>query len=93
MARLLAAAFGIALLVSIAATVFGTAVAVATVYGVFWIGRRLWSFQRARADARAHRRAELLARAEIQHRWYLAGDPRGTYGRYPPAPVVVRRIA
>jgi hypothetical protein len=23
-----------------------------------------------------------LARAEIQHRWHLVGDPRGTYGRY-----------
>lgn len=32
----------------------------------------------------AHQRAQIAGRAELQHRWYIAGDPRGTYGRYPP---------
>lgn len=39
---------------------------------------------------RRHRRAAelrdagLRARAELEHRLALAGDPRGIYGRYPP---------
>jgi hypothetical protein len=47
-------------------------------------GRRLLRAHRARMDQRAHDHAELLARGEIQRRWYLAGDMRGTYGRYIP---------
>lgn len=32
-----------------------------------------------------HERAEALAaRAELQHRQYLQGDPQGIYGQYPP---------
>jgi hypothetical protein len=60
-------------------------VVAAAVYGVFWLGWQLWREYRAWTAARVHNRAELLARDEIQHRWYLAGDPRGTYGRYTPA--------
>ncbi|MGA9678388.1 MAG: hypothetical protein WBR28_25050 [Mycobacterium sp.] len=38
------------------------------------------------ADARARReRAELVARADQQHAWCLAGDDRGVYGEWPPA--------
>jgi hypothetical protein len=33
----------------------------------------------------ARRRAELIARADQQHRWAMAGDERGVYGLYPPA--------
>jgi hypothetical protein len=29
--------------------------------------------------------AALVARADQQHAWALAGDERGTYGRYTPA--------
>jgi hypothetical protein len=37
-------------------------------------------------DARnAKARADLIRRCEQQHDWTLAGDPRGTYGDYPPA--------
>ena len=32
----------------------------------------------------AVRDAGLRARAEYEHRLSLAGDPRGTFGRYPP---------
>jgi membrane protein implicated in regulation of membrane protease activity len=74
MARLIAAAVGVMLLAYVAAVVF-SALAVG-----------LAAYVAAR-DARRHERAELLARAEIQHRWSLAGDPRGTYGRYPPASI------
>jgi hypothetical protein len=48
-------------------------------------GRRVLRRHRNQAAITAHRRAEIIARAEIQHRWFLAGDPRGTYGRYTPA--------
>jgi hypothetical protein len=33
----------------------------------------------------ARRRAELIARADQQHRWAMEGDERGFYGLYPPA--------
>lgn len=56
----------------------------ATVYGLYRLGRRAWRWHRGQVALAAHQRAELLARAEIQHRWYLASD-RGPYGRYQPA--------
>jgi flagellar motor component MotA len=31
------------------------------------------------------RRAQLTARADYEHRLWMGGDPRGFYGRYPPA--------
>jgi len=34
--------------------------------------------------ARAIRRAGLRARADLEHRLAMTGDPRGTYGRFPP---------
>jgi hypothetical protein len=85
MARLLAGAAGLALLVSLAAAVLGLVVVAAAVGGSLYLDWWLWREHRARVDDRSHRRAELLARAELQHRWFMAGDPRGIYGRYPPA--------
>ncbi|MDZ4264457.1 MAG: DUF2510 domain-containing protein [Mycobacterium sp.] len=43
----------------------------------------LVGFSRHRRAA-AVRDAGLAARAEYEHRLSLAGDPRGTFGRYPP---------
>lgn len=43
----------------------------------------LMGFSRHRRAA-AVRDAGLAARAEYEHRLSLAGDPRGTFGRYPP---------
>ena len=34
-------------------------------------------------DAREEMRAALVARADQQHAWVLAGDDRGIYGNYP----------
>lgn len=65
--------------------VFWWIVAAAALYGIYRGGSRSLRWYRHRAALAAHRRAELLARAEIQHRWYMAGDPRGIYGRYTPA--------
>jgi hypothetical protein len=39
-----------------------------------------------RATDQAHTRRKAIShRADTQHRMYLAGDPRGVYGDYPPA--------
>ena len=45
-----------------------------------------WSCKQSdAADERARREgAALIARADQQHAWVLAGDDRGTYGDYPP---------
>jgi type II secretory pathway pseudopilin PulG len=82
----------IAAVLVVAVLAISASVAAAAVYGLLIGGRRLLRWQRAQAAAAAHQRAELLARAEIQHRWYLASDPRGTYGRYTPT-VSLRRMA
>lgn len=39
---------------------------------------------RRRRRARTIRHAGLLARADLEHRYAMNGDPRGIYGRYPP---------
>ncbi|OIN80848.1 hypothetical protein [Mycobacterium malmoense] len=42
--------------------------------------------ERAAARAAAAARFEgLRVRADEQHEWSLLGDPRGTFGEYPPA--------
>ncbi|MBX7432344.1 DUF2510 domain-containing protein [Mycobacterium sp. Y57] len=43
----------------------------------------LWALSRRRRAATV-RDAGIRARADYEHRLSLAGDPRGTYGRYPP---------
>jgi UDP-N-acetylmuramyl pentapeptide phosphotransferase/UDP-N-acetylglucosamine-1-phosphate transferase len=44
----------------------------------------LWVYDRGRQAIYDYRR-ELLARAEYEHWLWMRGDPRGFYGRYPPA--------
>ena len=45
-----------------------------------------WSCKHSDAADERERRehAALVARADQQHAWVLAGDDRGTYGDYPP---------
>ena len=50
------------------------------VVALSWLGIHV----RRRRRANALRDAGLRARAEYEHRLNLGGDPRGTYGRYPP---------
>jgi hypothetical protein len=87
MARLIAAAVSVILLAYVAAVVFSVIAVGLAAYGLFRLVRYVWCAYRVASSERRRRRAELVARAEIQHRWYLAGDPRGIYGRYPPAAV------
>ncbi len=54
-------------------------------------GRWLWRvFLAAEAEIAACEveRQAMMARADQQHTWALADDPRGTYGDYPPSPLV-----
>ena len=85
MERLVAAAVAVVLFAYAAALLLSIVAIGTAAYALFYGGRALWRAYLAAHEERQRRRAELLARAEIQHRWYLAGDPRGTYGRYPPA--------
>lgn len=43
-----------------------------------------FSAVRGQRRARAIERAGLRARADLEHRLVLAGDPRGVHGRFPP---------
>lgn len=91
MRNLLGLVVGGVLVGVVAIGILGLAV-VAALYGAYYGVRALWRMYQAnkarRADAYArvmHQHAQIAARAELQHRWYLDGDPRGTYGRYFPA--------
>jgi hypothetical protein len=44
-----------------------------------------WAAHQASVAAEDERLAEVAARADQQHAWVLAGDPRGAYGDHPPA--------
>ena len=46
----------------------------------FYIARAIWRSQRARQDALARSRAELVARADQHLNWVMQGDDRGIYG-------------
>ena len=39
-----------------------------------------WAGRQATVAAEQRRHAAIAARADQQHQWVLAGDPRGTYG-------------
>jgi len=54
-----------------------------TLAGVTVAAAGLTGFRRHRRT-RVIRAAGLSARAELEHRLALTGDPRGTFGRYPP---------
>jgi uncharacterized SAM-binding protein YcdF (DUF218 family) len=58
----------------------GAAVVIALLYWVTGQSMR-------RADADDARRAALVARADQQHAWALAGDERGIYGEYRPTQI------
>jgi ABC-type Fe3+-siderophore transport system permease subunit len=63
---------------------------IAAVLGALMVfGLLLWlTFHlERRVDARYERRAALVARADQQHAWVLAGDARGIYGDYIPTQI------
>ena len=60
---------------------------VAVLGGLIVFGLLLWLtfYLERRSDARENARLAIVARADQQHAWVLAGDERGIYGAYPPA--------
>jgi hypothetical protein len=77
--RLLGFVITVVLVVAVAIQLLWWVTVAAAVYVLYRRGlRRLWRRHRARGAAQVHRRAEIAARAELQHRWFLDGDPRGT---------------
>lgn len=67
------------LLIGYALVVHGALALVLLAVGV-WVVLAI----RRRLRSAELRRAGLRARADYEHRLTLAGDPRGTFGRYPP---------
>lgn len=59
---------------------------VAVLGGLLVFGLLLWlvSYAARQVDAREHARLAIVARADQQHAWVLAGDDRGVYGDYRP---------
>ena len=63
---------------------------IAGVVGMFcaahWT-RRAADRHAERVEAEQRWLAGLVARADQQHNWAMQGDPRGTFGEYPAAPM------
>jgi hypothetical protein len=85
---------------TVVAQFIGVLLLVGFVGGYFWwiagalaIAALAWMVHRAFQDieaaevAEARRQAAVAKRADQQHRWVIAGDERGVYGAYPPAPL------
>lgn len=59
---------------------------VGLIVAVYW-GRRAADRHAERVGAERDRLAGLVARADEQNYWVLAGDERGVFGEFPPAAV------
>jgi hypothetical protein len=78
--RILAQFVGVLLVVGFIGAYFWWIVAAAAVVGAVLVTRRMLRAAQAQAADLAARNAELAARADQQHQWVMAGDPRGVYG-------------
>jgi len=90
--RVIGPLIGSLLLVGFVAAYFWWIAACLALWGFIWIAHKAFieikaeeaaELERMRADAK--RQAAVARRADQQHAWALVGDPRGTYGKYPPA--------
>lgn len=59
-------------------------VAVLVIAGLAYGGAKWWQRHQAQEAAAAQEHANIAARAEYEHRQYLAGDDIGLYGQYQP---------
>jgi hypothetical protein len=87
MGRICLQFIGILLLVGFIGAYFWPIVAALAAVGLVYFGRRWWLAECQRMAALKAEHAAIAARADQQHAWVLRGDPRGTYGRYPPASI------
>jgi hypothetical protein len=59
--------------------------------GVFWtvVGVAVFTaaWAKNKRDLTKWRLGKIAEKADQQHRWEMEGDPRGTYGEYPPEEV------
>jgi hypothetical protein len=85
MSKIVGLLVSVVLLAAAATSALAVVATAAALYGLYRGGRALARRHARAIELSAHQRAELLARAELQHRWYLDGDPRGIYGRFTPA--------
>lgn len=67
--------------------IVGAAVLGLVVWGAYLAASAWSSRRRERLNGERARNAGLAARADAQHQQYLAGDDRGLYGDYRPAPL------
>ena len=77
--------FGLLLIGGAVIHYFWWIVAAVIALGVWYYWRVFNLACQMHVTAEASWRNEVRARADQQHAWSLAGDPRGLYGEYPPA--------
>lgn len=78
MGRLLAQLVGTLLLVGIVLHFIWWIIGAAAVVGGVWLAARMHRAALAAEEAERRRQAEICARVDLQHKWVMAGDPRGT---------------
>jgi hypothetical protein len=78
---------GFVLLIFVGAIVKFWVWIVAALGALVVFGLLLWAafYAARRVDDREDARLAIVARADQQHAWVLAGDDRGVYGEYAPA--------
>lgn len=77
--------FGLLLVVAIVGILWKWIVGAVVVYGLWRLATHLVDEHYAVDEIVAEMKAGLAKRADEQHRQALAGDPRGTFGNFPPA--------
>ncbi len=72
--------FSLLLVVGFVVAYFKWIIAAVAAYFAYRWGRGAWARHCADADAWEAEQKAIAKRADQQHAWVLAGDPRGTYG-------------
>jgi hypothetical protein len=72
--------FSALFLVGFVVAYFKWIAAAVVAYLAYRWGRAAWGRHCVAADAWQRERGAIAARADQQHAWVIAGDPRGTYG-------------
>lgn len=77
---------GFLLLIGFVALYWKWLVAIVVLVWIVNLARRGYRTARADAAEEALRCAQLVARADREHAQVMAGDERGIWGKFPPAP-------
>ncbi|NKS62357.1 hypothetical protein GS966_19940 [Rhodococcus hoagii] len=77
----------IAFLLTYWKVIVSVALLAAVIYGAYLAASAWTHRRRERLNGERARRSALSARAEAQHQQYLAGEDRGLYGEFKPAPL------